>query len=55
MLVGFDANVYIHQDNTGTWYRLKPDSTGSYVNGSWTQLASMPAGYAPPWFVCSAR
>jgi hypothetical protein len=22
------------------WYQLTPDSTGSYVNGSWTQLAS---------------
>jgi hypothetical protein len=24
-----------------TWYQLKPDSTGSYVNGTWSQLASM--------------
>lgn len=23
------------------WYRLKPDSNGSYVNGTWTRLASM--------------
>jgi hypothetical protein len=23
------------------WYRLTPDSHGSYVNGTWTQLASM--------------
>jgi hypothetical protein len=32
-------------DSTGgvsnTWYRLTPDSTGSYANGTWTQLASM--------------
>lgn len=26
---------------SNTWYSLKPDSTGSYVNGTWTQLASM--------------
>lgn len=31
------ANGYF--DNT--WYRLTPDSTGSYVNGTWSQLASM--------------
>ena len=47
MLLGLDGNVYIHEDNTGIWYRLTPDSTGSYVNGSWTQVASMPAGYQP--------
>jgi hypothetical protein len=26
---------------TSAWYDLAPDSTGSYVNGTWTQLASM--------------
>lgn len=29
------------------WWRLTPDSTGSYVNGTWSQLASLPNGYAP--------
>lgn len=29
------------------WWRLTPDSTGSYVDGTWSQLASMPNGYAP--------
>jgi hypothetical protein len=24
-----------------TWYELQPDATGSYLNGAWTQLASM--------------
>jgi hypothetical protein len=32
---------------TGHWWRLAPDNTGSYVNGSWNQLATMPAGYKP--------
>jgi Concanavalin A-like lectin/glucanases superfamily/Immunoglobulin domain len=27
-----------------TWYRLTPDSHGSYVNGTWTQIASMHDG-----------
>jgi hypothetical protein len=26
---------------TNTWYKLTPDSTGSYVNGTFSQLASM--------------
>jgi hypothetical protein len=29
------------------WWRLKPDSSGSYVNGTWTQQASLPSGYGP--------
>jgi hypothetical protein len=28
------------------WYKLTPDLAGSYVNGTWSQLAS-PAGYEP--------
>jgi hypothetical protein len=35
---------------TGQWWRLIPDITGSYVNGSWQQLASMPSGYAPRYY-----
>ena len=26
------------------WYKLTPDSTGSYINGTWSQLASMHIG-----------
>ena len=26
---------------SNVWFRLKPDATGSYVNGSWTQIAPM--------------
>jgi hypothetical protein len=50
MLVGLDGNVYIHEDNTGIWYKLTPDTTGSYVNGSWTRIADMPLGYQPLYF-----
>jgi hypothetical protein len=35
---------------TGAWWRLSPDNTGSYVNGTWSQLASMPSGYAPLYY-----
>jgi hypothetical protein len=27
--------------STPTWYKLTPDASGSYVNGTWSQLASM--------------
>lgn len=33
--------------DAGVFYRLTPDSFGSYVNGSWSRRASPPAGYAP--------
>jgi hypothetical protein len=35
---------------TGEWWRLTPSNTGSYINGTWSQLASMPFGYAPTYF-----
>jgi hypothetical protein len=28
-----------------SWWRLAPDNTGSYANGKWTQLASIPASF----------
>jgi hypothetical protein len=43
-----DGSVMMQSNNdAGVFYRLTPDTTGSYVNGSWSQLASPPAGYAP--------
>ena len=35
---------------TGSWWRLTPDASGSYQNGTWTQLATMPAGHAPHYY-----
>jgi hypothetical protein len=35
---------------TSSWWKLTPDANGSYINGTWTQLASMPSGYAPLWY-----
>jgi hypothetical protein len=35
---------------TANWWRLTPDSSGSYQNGTWTALASMPTGYAPLYY-----
>jgi len=36
--------------NPNHWWRLKPDNTGSYINGTWTQIASLPFGYDPQNF-----
>jgi len=40
------------QDSSGNgqWWKLTPDSTGSYVDGTWSQIASMPPGYAPLYY-----
>jgi hypothetical protein len=32
------------------WWRLTPDKTGSYVNGTWSKLAALPTGYTPNYF-----
>src|ERR1700722_9584394 len=45
-----DGTVLV-QDAGGTdWWKLTPDATGSYLNGTWTQLASPPGGYSPLYF-----
>jgi hypothetical protein len=45
-----DGTVMTHQYNSPNWWRLTPDNTGSYLNGTWSQLASMPSNYAPLYF-----
>jgi hypothetical protein len=45
-----DGTVMMHQYNSPNWWRLTPDNTGSYQNGKWSQLASMPSNYAPLYF-----
>lgn len=35
---------------TGNWWRLIPDSSGSYRNGTWSQRPTMPAGHAPLYY-----
>jgi len=42
-----DGTVMAQGNNCSDFWKLTPDNTGSYVNGTWTQLASLPAGYAP--------
>ncbi|MGO8795661.1 MAG: hypothetical protein ACLQLC_12635 [Candidatus Sulfotelmatobacter sp.] len=58
MLLLTDGRVLVHSEpncsgctgNYADWYTLTPDSTGSYVNGTWTQVATLPSGYSPLFF-----
>jgi hypothetical protein len=43
-----DGTVMMQNTCTTNWYKLTPDNTGNYVNGTWTTLASSP--YAPLFF-----
>lgn len=45
-----NGDVMVHQFETNNWWELTPDNTGDYIYGTWTQLASMPSGYAPTYF-----
>lgn len=45
-----DGTVMVQASESGIWWRLTPDNTGNYVNGTWSQLASMPAGYGPLYY-----
>jgi hypothetical protein len=44
------VNSYFFSNHTDSWYRLIPDSTGSYINGHWVNAGSAPAGYNPLYF-----
>jgi len=57
MLLESDGTVLVHNepDNNTTggttdWWKLTPDASGSYADGTWSQIAPMPAGYTPLYF-----
>ena len=45
-----DGTVIAHVSCTSNWYKFTPDNTGSYNNGTWAAIASLPSGYAPRFF-----
>jgi Kelch motif protein len=45
-----DGSVMCQGNGESDWYKLIPDITGSYVNGTWTRAANLPAGYVPDAF-----
>ncbi len=45
-----DGTVLVHEVCSQIWYKLTPDIDGSYINGSWSQVAQLPNGYAPLYY-----
>jgi hypothetical protein len=45
-----DGRAMVHEYNSSNWWSLTPNHSGSYVNGTWKQLGSMPSDYAPLYF-----
>ena len=48
-----DGRILVHEEqggNSGAWHILTPDSTGSYINGTWSSGGLLPSGYAPFYF-----
>jgi hypothetical protein len=49
-----DGTVMVHHEDPNDgfidWWKLTPDVNGSYVNGTWLQLASLPSDYGPLFF-----
>ena len=42
-----DGTMMVQGYSCSDWWKLTPDKSGSYVKGTWKQLASLPSGYAP--------
>jgi hypothetical protein len=45
-----DGTVLAQGNQGQDWWKLTPDITGSYVNGTWTQVASLESNYDPDAF-----
>jgi len=45
-----DGTVLAQGGNETDWWKLTPDNTGSYINGTWTKMASLPSDYSPLYF-----
>src|SRR5436305_10009274 len=44
MLLLTDGTVMCQDSGTAHWWKLTPDSSGNYVNGTWSALADGPNG-----------
>jgi hypothetical protein len=45
-----DGTVITQGNGESDWAKLTPDKFGSYLNGTWKSIASLPAGYVPDAF-----
>jgi len=50
-----DGSVLIQDTAFPDWWKLTPDKFGSYVNGTWSQVASLPATYSPLYHSSAIR
>jgi len=57
MLLESNGTVLVHDEpDTNTlgglrpWYKLTPNSKGSYIDGTWSKIAPLPKGYEPLYF-----
>jgi len=54
MILLTDGRVLVEDEGTGNgssdWWILTPDSHGSYIDGSWSQAASMSSNFQPLYF-----
>ena len=39
MLLLTDGRLFVQDEGAADWWFLTPDSTGSYVNGTWSKVA----------------
>ena len=45
-----DGTVMVQRAESPQWFQLTPDASGSYVNGTWSQLASTSPDYGPLYY-----
>jgi hypothetical protein len=57
MLLESNGTVLVHNEpdnnttgGTNQWWKLTPAANGSYIDGTWSQIASMPSSYTPLYF-----
>src|ERR1700681_4912200 len=48
MLLLTDGTAICHENNTAYWWKLAPDASGNYSNGTWTRTAPMQNFTIPP-------
>src|SRR5579863_8264700 len=42
-----DGSIVVQGRNCSDFWKLRPTISGSYIKGTWKQIASLPSGYAP--------
>src|SRR5579872_9844 len=50
MFLMTDGTIMVQDSDASDWWKLTPDLSGNYINGTWTQLASLPSNYGPLYY-----